>query len=131
MTDQLAEEFAAHMADFVRWMPELNEERLKQFFAERLQAFSGSLMDENERLRGRWIPVSKQLPEDAVDVLGYYGAPDGDETCEVVMYNSAKKEFVPCFTLEWPGADPTHWIELPDPPEAERELEQARKEKQP
>lgn len=67
---------------------------------------------QEETRMSKWISVDERLPEEGTDVLGYY--PDG--CCEVVMYNASLKEFKR-LEGEWPGCDPTHWMELPEPPE--------------
>lgn len=90
------------------------------------------LKKEIEKLRAqlpRWIPVEERLPEynARVLVIDVY-AGDGDEFIAIWMREKYPDDPDGCCWIDergwWHALDEvTHWIPLPEPPEAEKALE--------
>jgi hypothetical protein len=72
-----------------------------------------------EKLIPKWIPVGERLPEDEQDVLAYFKHEDGSDSMDIGWFSSR------CYPREWRhyaasarDMNPTHWMPLPEPPEA-------------
>jgi hypothetical protein len=80
----------------------------------------------SELIAGRWIPVSERLPKDGVDVLGFWIDEEDSSNkhrggCSLVFRKDGKWFFTDEYAVEtgtW-GYPYTHWMPLPEPPEAE------------
>jgi hypothetical protein len=80
----------------------------------------------SEQLAGQWISVSERLPEDDVDVLGFWIDEEDSSNkhlggCSLVFRKDGKWFFaddnkIETGTLWWPY---THWMPLPQSPWAQ------------
>lgn len=70
----------------------------------------------------RWIPVTERLPEEKVMVLGFYHTvyKDGGHYDLILVMELINGLFVPFNCSPIKNGSVTHWMPLPEPPEAEK-----------
>lgn len=64
----------------------------------------------------KWIPVTERLPEERVNVLCFFPQKDYGSNAEI----DYREYHSDGFAMEFKFGKPTHWMPLPEPPEAEK-----------